>query len=134
MGITEIIKRVLGISATPPAPEGSWRVEDSRAVLELAQAPALAAPGGAYRLEGQGLAARVVVMAAADGGWRAYVNRCTHAGRRLDAHAGGAGLMCCSVGRSTFDLAGGNTGGTAKKPITELATVERDGCLVVELG
>ena len=114
-------KRLLGICATqPPADGEGWHVENGQAVLNLAQLPELAHPGGAVRLEGRGLTKRVLVLRSADGELHAFLNKCTHAGRRLDPLPDGSRVQCCSVGKSTFELDGSLVSGSAKKDLTPL--------------
>ncbi|MFP4529162.1 MAG: Rieske (2Fe-2S) protein, partial [Candidatus Kapaibacterium sp.] len=47
----------------------------------------------------------------------ALENRCTHKGRRIDPLAGEDLVQCCSLGKSTFDLAGRRIEGSANDDI-----------------
>jgi nitrite reductase/ring-hydroxylating ferredoxin subunit len=118
-------KSVLGICETPPLTRG-WYVESGEAVLDLDAAPALRRPGGAARLEGTPLPDRLLVVHGTDGRFHAYVNRCTHMGRRIDPAEAGGELRCCSVSHSRFGYDGQPAAGPAKKSLTVLP-VRSDG-------
>jgi nitrite reductase/ring-hydroxylating ferredoxin subunit len=128
------LKRVLGICRTkPPADPGCWTPGDGKIEVDLARATELGAPGGAMRLEGSGLPARVLVLKAEDGAFHAFVNKCSHAGRRLDPLPGEALVECCSVGKSRYDYAGERVSGSAKKAIKPLWVEAQEGKLVISL-
>ena len=128
-------KRLFGSCATQPAadPE-SWRFEGGQVLLNLSQLPELAHPGGAVRLEGKGLPQRLLVLRSADGGLHAFFNKCTHAGRRLDPLPEGAGIRCCSLGKSTFELDGTLVSGSAKKDLAPLKLEHTPGEAKITLG
>lgn len=127
-------KRVLGICRTsPPADPGCWKAADGKIEVDLAQAAELGEPGGAMRLEGSGLSDRVLVLKAEDGAVHAFVNKCTHAGRRLDPLPGEAMVECCSVGKSRYDYTGERLSGSAKKAIKPLQVEEQAGKLIISL-
>ena len=128
------LKRVLGICRTrPPADPDCWKPGDGKIEVDLAQAAELGEPGGAMRLEGSGLADRVLVLKAEDGAYHAFINKCTHAGRRLDPLPGEALVECCSVGKSRFDYAGERLAGSAKKAIKPLQVEGQTGKLIISL-
>ena len=128
------LKRVLGICRTqPPADPDCWKPEDGKIEVNLARAAELGEPGGAIRLEGSGLADRVLLLKAEDGAFHAFINKCTHAGRRLDPLPGEALVECCSVGRSRYDYAGERFSGSAKKAIKPLRVEEQAGKLIISL-
>jgi len=134
MGVfSDFFKAVAGICQTQPLDQALWRVEGDKIVVLLAAAGQLDRRGGAARLEGQGLPAPVLVLRGEDGGYRAFVNRCTHMGRRLDPAAGGASLRCCSLSHSAFDLEGGRLAGPAKGGLTKLKVEHLRGELFVAL-
>jgi nitrite reductase/ring-hydroxylating ferredoxin subunit len=134
MGLISLVKAVLGRCETPLLDPALWRAADGEARVEVAAATALAAAGGAVRLEGRGLPAPVLVMRAAGGGLRAYLNRCPHGGRRLDPAREGEALRCCSVGHSTFDLEGNKLSGPAAGGVQPLETRSQGGELVISLA
>ena len=126
--------RILGICQTkPPADAGSWTAQGNQVVIDLAKAPEVANPGGAIRLEGQGLAQRLLLFRGEDGALHAFVNKCTHGGRRLDPLPGQDNIQCCSVGRSVFDYQGRRISGSAKKDLSPLQVEEKEGRAVIEL-
>ncbi len=130
-----IFSRIFGICQTkPPAEPGCWTVNGQSLEIDLAQAPELARPGGAVRLEGGALPERVLVFVDDNGQFHALSNRCTHGGRRLDPVDGGAKVQCCSVGKSTFDAQGHLLGGSAKKDVKRFAVNNDGGKLTVELS
>ncbi len=128
-------QRALGVCAThEPADPGCWEVANGRVLIDLARAPELAAPGGALRLEGRSLPNRVLIVRGERGEFRAYVNGCTHGGRRLDPVPGEDTIQCCSVGKSTFDSEGNVIFGPAKQALTRLAVEPEESRLVVSLS
>jgi len=111
-------QRLFGICATPaPRDPHCWSVAGATVTIDLDKAPELGTVGGAIRLEGGGLAKRVLVIRAPDGAFHAFANHCTHMGRRLDPVPGTATVQCCSIGKSTFDLNGKRQAGSAGKDI-----------------
>ena len=129
------LKRLLGICrTTPPADPDCWKPGDGKIEVNLAQAVELGKPGAAIRLEGSGLDDRVLVLKAEDGAFHAFVNKCTHAGRRLDPLPGAPLVECCSVGKSRFDYSGERLSGSAKKAIRPLQVEEQEGKLIISLA
>lgn len=129
-----VFARILGLCQTkPPADPACWSVDDHRVRVDLGRAPELVRQGGALRLEGKGLPMRLLVLRDELGVFHAVVNRCAHAGRRLDPIAGGAKLMCCSVGKSVFELDGHRVSGSAKNDIETLAVEQTANTLTVLL-
>ncbi len=127
-----IIQRILGICATPmPRDAGCWRIEGSRVVVDLARAPELAGRYGAVRLEGRGLARRILVYRDGDGRVHALHNRCRHMGRRLDPVPGADGVQCCSIGVSRFDDEGHVRGGLSHEDVVAFPVTEEEGRLVI---
>jgi nitrite reductase/ring-hydroxylating ferredoxin subunit len=129
-----LLKRVLGICRTqPPTDRDCWKAGDGKIEVDLARAAELGQPGGAIRLEGGGLADRVLLLKADDGVFHAFVNKCSHAGRRLDPLPGEALVECCSVGKSRFDYTGERRSGSAKKAIKSLQVEAHEGKLIISL-
>lgn len=113
-----LLKRIFGICETkPPIDSGCWHVEAGAVKVDLGRLPELKAAVGAVRFEGKGLPVRVLLVHAKDGQWRAYANRCTHMGRRLDFVPESGNLRCCSISRSLFRSSGALIDGPAKGPI-----------------
>ncbi len=129
-------QRVFGIPATPkPRMPGCWSYAGGRVVIDLAKAVELKRPGGALRLEGEGLPIRVLVVHGQDGKYHAFHNRCTHLGhRRLDPVPGTATVQCCSVNKSTYAYDGPTLFGPAPKPVTVLPVEMEENRLVVRVG
>jgi nitrite reductase/ring-hydroxylating ferredoxin subunit len=126
--------RIFGLCKTkPPTDGGSWKMTDGRVQVELSRTPELNSPGGAIRLEGRGLENRLLLLRGEDHHLHAFVNKCTHAGRRIDPLAGQEQIECCSVGKSTFDYEGRLISGSAKKPLTPLKVEEVEGLAVIKL-
>lgn len=127
-------QRVLGRPATElPENNDFWSVDDGKITIDLSQAPALAKPAGAVRLEGD-LLAKVLVVHGEDGQYRAYENKCTHMGRRIDPVPGTETVQCCSVNCATFDHDGNKIAGPAKKTLKTYPVKAEDGKLVIEIG
>jgi cytochrome b6-f complex iron-sulfur subunit len=127
-------KAMMGICETPPLDAELWTLGGSEATIRLGQAVALAAMGGAARLEGKGLTSSVLIVHAGDGKYLAFENRCTHGGRRLDPVAENEELRCCSVNHSRFDYQGNKLSGPAKDPLKKYPVEKRGEELVVTLG
>jgi nitrite reductase/ring-hydroxylating ferredoxin subunit len=128
-------QRLRGQCATAePKDSGCWSYSEGEVRIEIARAPELSAPGGAIRLEGQGLPQRVLVMHCDDDRFRAVSNRCTHGGRRLDPVPGEGAVQCCSLGKSTFDYEGKVLHGPAKAAITPLAVASESDKLVIAVS
>ncbi len=128
----KFFKMLLGICETiPPADGGCWRYSDGKIEVHLNRSPELEDKGGAVRLEGNGSPERVLLIHDRDGQFRAYKNRCTHAGRRIDTYDETKLLKCCSVFQSVFDYEGNVVSGAAKKPLTQYKVVQKDGMLTV---
>ena len=103
----KLFKRLLGICETiPPADTGCWHFSDGKIEIQLNRAPELENKGGAMRLEGKNSPQRILVIHGRDGQFRAYKNRCSHAGRRIDTYDETKLLKCCSVFQSVFDYEG----------------------------
>ena len=127
--------RLLGISKSNlPADPRCWRYANGQVTVDLGACAELVPKGGAVRLEGNNLPIRVLVVHGEDGGYFAFHNRCTHAGRRLDALPGQPRLECCSVGKSTFEYDGSKVSGPAKGPAATLPVEEQNGRLYINLS
>jgi nitrite reductase/ring-hydroxylating ferredoxin subunit len=126
--VVGFFKRLFGICETkPPQDENCWSNQINHVVVDLKKAPELNQPGGAFRLEGKGLPERVLVMRGNDGQAYAFINKCAHAGRRLDPQPGTPTVQCCSLGKSTYNYQGEVLSGSAKKPISTLKVREEPG-------
>lgn len=123
-----IFQRIFGLPATPkPLHPQCWTFSDGKIMIDLKRASELETPGGALRLEGNGLPRRVLVIRGEDGAFHAYHNRCAHFGhRRLDPVLGSGTVQCCSVGKSTYDYDGRKLYGPAPAPIGTFK-IELDG-------
>lgn len=127
-------QRALGRPATElPANNDFWSVNDGKITLDLSQAPALSKPAGAVRLEGN-LPTNVLVVYGEDGQYRAYENKCTHMGRRIDPVPGTETVQCCSMNCATFDHDGNKIAGPAKNPLKTYPVKAEDGKLMIEIG
>ncbi len=130
----EFIRRLLGLCRTPlPENPECWTFANGVLEVNLERAPELRNPGGALRLEGKALPQRVLVVRDEDGGYIAFRNACSHAGRRLDPLSNGR-VQCCSVGKSTFERDGHRISGSAKKDITVYPVERQDDRLRIPLN
>ncbi len=120
--------RILGICKTkPPLHADCWSFKEGKVRIDLSKTPELAVSGGAIRLEGKALPVRVLVLASGNDCFRAFKNKCTHMGRRLDPLPDGPAIRCCSVSKSTFDENGQYISGPVQKPLTPFeVTVKPD--------
>jgi nitrite reductase/ring-hydroxylating ferredoxin subunit len=130
----EWFKRLLGICSTrPPADPGAWRRVPDGVEIDLQRVPELSTAGGAVRLEEGDVTKRVLVVHGEDGHYHAFVNRCTHMGRRIDPLPGTDRVRCCSVSRSTFDYTGGVVSGAAKAGLQTLTVRLQERWLTIEI-
>jgi len=131
-----IFKRIFGICNTqPPKDPVSWKHSEGTIEIDLGLMPELAEPGGAVRLEGNGLDMRVLIVHGLDGKFHAFGNRCTHTGhRRIDPLPGEEAVRCCSVSKSTYDYDGNVISGAAKEPIPVFQVEEEGGRMRVQLS
>ena len=129
-----IFQRIFGIPATkPPADASSWKYLDGKLVIELIKTPELSEPFGAVHLEGESLPVRVLVIQDGDGNYRAFENKCEHAGRKLDPVPGTDTIQCCSVGQALYDYEGKVISGSAEKPVKYFNVVKDNGTLSIEI-
>ena len=128
-----IFQRILGIPATkPPADPGCWGFEDGEVKIDLSKTPELSAPFGAIQLESEALPTRVMVMQDGSGAYRAFENKCAHAGRKLDPVPGTETIQCCSMGQRTYDYQGNVLSGEDQN-VKPLSVLVEDGTLVIDL-
>lgn len=130
-----LLKRILGICETfSPRDPDCWRFEAGVLRVDLEKLPELTVPGRAVRIEGKGLPERVLLVHSPEGEWRAYANRCTHMGRRLDFVPESGNVRCCSVSQSLFRSSGALIDGPAKGPIKWFPVTKTDRMLHVTLS
>jgi nitrite reductase/ring-hydroxylating ferredoxin subunit len=131
----KFLKRLFGICETaPPGDQQAWSIQKGSVRIDLSRMPELKTPGSGVRLEGKGLAPRLLVFHGDDGQYHAVANRCTHMGRRIDTLAGSSTIECCSVSKSTFTYDGQPVGGAAKKPLKTYAVAQDGETLVIALS
>jgi nitrite reductase/ring-hydroxylating ferredoxin subunit len=129
-----IFQRIFGICITkPPSDEGCWSFENGNVTVDLARAPELSEKSGAVRLEKKGLPNRMLVVRGDDDKYHAFLNKCAHAGRRMDPVPGTELVQCCSVGKSTFQYDGKRVSGSAKKNIQAYPVSVEDKKLVISI-
>ena len=127
-------KRLLGKCITqPPSDPGCWKFEEGKVMIELQRAPELSQKNGALRLEDNNLPVKLLLIYGDDGNYYALLNKCAHAGRRLDPVPRGGTVQCCSVGKSTFDYEGKVLAGSAKEGIKTFPVVLENGKLIVNV-
>ena len=130
-----IFQRILGICATKPPADGScWTHEGGKVAVTLARAPELVPKGGAVRLEGKGLAKRVLVYRDDSGALRAIENKCAHKGRRIDPVPGEGILQCCSINAAAYEYSGTKLEGPGDGHVAPLEAKEEGGLAVIRLA
>jgi len=126
--------RIFGICETqPPLDADCWSFKEGKICIDLAKVPELAVSGGAIRLEGKGLPVRVLVLCSENNRFRAFKNRCTHMGRRLDPLPDSSAIRCCSVSKSTFDENGEYISGPVQKALTPFEVTVRSDQLEISI-
>ncbi len=129
-----IFQRLLGRCQTnEPKDPGSWSFDGGVIEVDLHRLPELSDTGAAVRLEGRDLPLRVLLVHADDGAFRAFHNKCAHAGRRLDPVPGDGTIQCCSMGKTTYDYEGKVVFGQVEDGVTPLKVSTREDRLIVEL-
>lgn len=130
---TDLIDRIRGISDTPRlANDAAWDYSDNTLTLALDLIPELDEPGSGVRLEEDALPEPLLILHGVDGSYYVYINKCPHAGRKLDP-AGGK-VECTSVSRSTFDYDGRVRSGPAEDDLTSYAVAVEGSQLVITLA
>jgi Rieske Fe-S protein len=97
-----------GVSDTPPAPAGSYRLSDGKVILDLSKVSDLDSAGSAVKfslLDRSGSERKVIVVHTRDQEMVAFEDRCTHKGTEL-VYLPGENVLACSGLSSRFDLAG----------------------------
>lgn len=129
-----LFQRLRGKCATSePYDPDAWTYSSGRILLDLNRTPELWKLGGAIRLEGKGLPHRVLIVRSQENEFHAFLNSCTHFGRRLDPVPDTDTVQCCSMGKSTFDLAGRKIFGPAKQALVRFAIETESAKLVISL-
>ncbi len=130
-----IFQRIFGICVTkPPADAGCWVVAQNTITVNLAAAPELSPKSGAIRLEGKGLAQRVLLFRDDAGVLRALENKCAHKGRRIDPVPGEGILQCCSVNAAAYEYSGKKIEGPGEGQLKVLEVREENGKATVALA
>lgn len=131
----KFIKRLFGKCETrEPSDNGSWTYDNREIKIDLSKTPELADPGSAVRVEGKGMQERVLVVHGPDGKFHAFLNKCTHMGRRIDPLPGKEMIECCSVSKSTFTYSGDCVSGAARDSLPVFKVISKDNNLVIKLG
>lgn len=126
------IRALLGRCDTRPLSRDYWGIEGPAVRVKLSQMPEPLKTGGAVYLEGRGLLAPILVLRAEDDRYLAFMNKCTHFGRRLDPVPGKPLVRCCSVNHSTFGYDGNKISGPAKAPLTRYEVEHSGGDILVK--
>jgi nitrite reductase/ring-hydroxylating ferredoxin subunit len=130
---TDVVDRIRGVSHTPVLDnESAWTYADNTLTLTLSQIPDLAQPNDAVRLEDDRLPEPLLIVHGKDENYYVYVNRCTHAERKIDTIDGQ--LRCCSISKATYDYSGKVLSGPAKGPLTTYEVQQNDDQLVITLS
>ena len=121
-----ILKKIFGICETrKPKDPGCWMFSEGKVEIDLNRAGELSIPYRSIRLEGKGLADRILVIMDDTGRFHAYNNRCPHMGRRIDPVPGNSDVRCCSVMGSVFNVKGDIISGPAKENLKQYEIVIR---------
>jgi len=129
-----IIQRLFGVCTTrPPTDPGCWSYSGGRLLVDLERAPELVEPDGAVRIEGRDLPVRLLLIHATDDQYRAYQNKCVHAGRRLDPVPGTETVQCCSIGRTTYNYEGAVVHGSVEGSLTCYGVVRENNHIAITI-
>lgn len=105
-------------------------VAGGRARIDLANHPELTRPGGAIKIQPEGIAEPIYVLATANG-FTAVSPICTHRGCTVDIN--GERLVCPCHG-STYDREGRVLKGPAQRALQRYAVSQSGNQLLLELG
>ena len=131
----KFIKRLFGICETQaPSKNESWVYDNQEIRIDLKQTPELANPDSSIRLEGKGMQKKILVVHGVDGKFYAFLNKCTHMGRRIDPLPGKEMIECCSISKSTFTYSGDCVSGAARDSLPVFQVVLKDDKLVIKLS
>ena len=129
---TDILDRARGVTHTPLlANDGAWTFAGNVLTLNLDKIPELAKPLSAVRVEAEALPEPLLVVRD-DDDYHVFINKCTHAGRKVDLKDGK--LECTSLSVSTFDFEGTPQSGPAQGNLTSYTTELNGTELVVTLA
>ncbi len=131
-----IFQRIAGKPQTqPPADPDCWsyQSESGRLFVDLTRARELAVPWGAINIDDPELPVPILIFRDDSGAYHAFCNLCGHGGRRLDPIPGTGTLMCCSMGKSTYDYEGNVIGGAAEKGVLPFAVEVQPARLIVTM-
>ena len=126
------IKALLGKCDTRPLPGDCWSIEGADVRVKLSQMPQPLPMGGAVYLAGDRLSEPLLLVRTEEDRYLAFINRCTHGGRKIDPVPGKPLLRCCSLGHSIYDYNGMNISGPAKGPIVKYEVEQSEGDLIIK--
>lgn len=133
LGIRGFFKSIFGICETPELDPSQWSLEGNEIRIPLDKVAELGEPSGAVYAKGKGLDVPVLILKSEDGQYRAFGNKCTHMGRKLDPVRGKQVLRCCSVSHATYDYQGNVLGGPAKGSLTVYEVVVMGNEIVIRI-
>lgn len=122
-------------SDTPPAPEGSTRLQDGRVYVALSEVVTLLAVGGAVKCTLGGSNSteqKLIIVRPGQADYRAFADACTHNGKELN-YLHDAGLLACCGNSSQFDLAGNVVRGPADEALLKYRLWREGRELAIEL-
>jgi nitrite reductase/ring-hydroxylating ferredoxin subunit len=126
---TDLFDRIRGVTHTPLLENpDAWAFTDGTLTLALDQVPDLVELNSAVRLEDDAVPEPLLIVHGADGGYYVFVNRCTHAKRKIDLSDGQ--LKCTSISSAEYDYSGAVLSGPTDEALTTY-TVAQDGDLLV---
>jgi Rieske Fe-S protein len=118
-----------GISDTPSAPVGSYRVKDANVFIALSEVAVLKQVGEAVKisLPGEdGSELKLIVLHPRNEAYLAFADRCSHKGKELN-YLHEEGKLACSGLRSQFDLGGNVIRRPAEEPLQRyVVTLKRE--------
>jgi nitrite reductase/ring-hydroxylating ferredoxin subunit len=130
-----IFQRILGIPATKqPVNSECWKFSDGNIEIDLSKAPELSEKGKGFSIEGEDLPDRILVFQGVDNNYYAVINKCEHAGRRLDPLTGSEKIQCCSIGKTTYDYDGNVISGNVKGSLKMYPIEKNEDRLIVKIG
>ncbi len=124
-----------GISDTPAAPPGSFRLEGRKMVISLMDVDVLEEAGGAAKFslsDSAGSELKLIVIHTPDESYLAFRDKCTHKGKELN-YLPADGILGCSGLSSQFDLEGKVMRGPAEENLTGFSLWREGQELVIEL-
>ncbi len=127
---------IRGVSQTPVIPEGTYALEGNLLTFDLEMIDCLQETGGSGKLSlmHEGDEVKLLIIHHESGSFKAFSDRCTHAGRELNYQHGEEKIQCSSFGKATYGLNGRVKKGPAEGPLAIYPAVLKENQLIINIS